>query len=460
MNARLDWAKYKWMITGAVVAIIAMAFGIKAYYAGQKMPVQGSPLVSTAATDSAEDVWPRIAEGNGTWIVVWQSKGSFGPDADIVFSRSTDTGKTWSAPALVNTSGSADAATVDDGSPYIGTDSSGNWLVVWSSNADSSGASGTDYDLFFSRSADDGKSWSAPQALNSQANADSFSDGAPHFATDRKGNWVVIWEVGSAPGSTLGVLGTYYARSADNGKTWSNQAYIPKYGGGQPHIATDGKGTWVAVWWAAYQPIGEPKAFYILSAVSKDNGATWTPPKVLPYGANPADSSWPRVATDSKGHWLAVWASMDDLNGTVDTDIDILAARSTAPDTLWTGLTAMPSAKTDSGGTFDMTPTVATDGKGNWVALWSTYGDPAWTIGTDNDILISQSTDNGATWSEPSPLHDDATTDMGADSNPHVAIDGQGNAVSVWVSKDGAAGGTGVDPDIYVARFRVPIATP
>jgi hypothetical protein len=49
------------------------------------------------------------------------------------------------------------------------------WIAVWQSREDLSDA-GIDSDIFFSRSTDDGVSWSASQALNSNATADTGND--------------------------------------------------------------------------------------------------------------------------------------------------------------------------------------------------------------------------------------------------------------------------------------------
>ena len=48
-------------------------------------------------------------------------------------------------------------------------------------------------------------------------------------------------------------------------------------------------------------------------------------------------------------------------------------------------------------------PQVTTDGAGNWVAVWDSYDTLGGTIGTDYDILVSRSTNNGATWTAPPP---------------------------------------------------------
>ncbi|MCH7721501.1 MAG: exo-alpha-sialidase, partial [Planctomycetes bacterium] len=69
------------------------------------------------------------------------------------------------------------------------------------------------------------------------------------------------------------------------------------------------------------------------------------------------------------------------------------------------------NAASDSGG--DMQPQLTTDGQGNWVAVWDSYDDLGGTIGTDFDILVSRSTDNAATWTDPAPLNTNAASDSG-----------------------------------------------
>lgn len=454
------WKGWKKPITILSLMVIATLL-VGVYFLFLKkgaLSAEPKPLYKTASTDTAKDDWPRISHGKGVWIVVWQSSGVFGPDYDILYSRSKDGGVTWDSPKLLNAGGASDGTNEDDMEPHVETDANGNWIVVWSSSHSLSGKIGTDYDILFSRSMDNGLTWSPPQALNSGASSDGTADHdrEPQVIADGKGNWVAVWQYGGGQGLYGGGKGTYFSRSANNGGFWEPQQYIPKFGGGNPHVTTDGKGTWTMVWWAAYTPLGKPKAFYILSAVSTDNGKTWSdPPVEFPYGFSPADSQWPRIATDAKGNWVVVWSSQDDFNGTIGTDPDILIAQSKDPSSGWTGLTAVPSAKNDSGGTFDFTPHIATDRNGNWVVVWSTYGDPKWTIGTDHDILVSKSQDNGTSWSQPGPLHNNATSDSGSDWNPHVACDSYGNCIAVWASEDDLKGTIGNDPDILFASFTI-----
>ena len=59
------------------------------------------------------------------------------------------------------------------------------------------------------------------------------------------------------------------------------------------------------------------------------------------------------------------------------------------------------NAASDSG--TDESPQVTTDGAGNGVAVWHSYEDLGGTIGTDMDIPVTRSTDNGTNWSAPPP---------------------------------------------------------
>jgi len=65
-----------------------------------------SPLSSSAATDAAIDAPPVLATGrNGTWIAAWESNdslgGTIGTDSDVLFVRSADDGATWSATGVI-----------------------------------------------------------------------------------------------------------------------------------------------------------------------------------------------------------------------------------------------------------------------------------------------------------------------------------------------------------------------
>ena len=96
------------------------------------------------------------------------------------------------------------------------TDGKGVWIVAWFSDENLAGA-GTDYDVFFSRSADDGETWSASQLLNSDATTDqgdfSAKDWRPVLMTDGEGNWVAAWNYYDS--STIDA-DISFARSTDN----------------------------------------------------------------------------------------------------------------------------------------------------------------------------------------------------------------------------------------------------
>ena len=369
----------------------------------------------------------------------------------------------WSYPAALNTNAATDSG--NDYVPQVTTDGAGHWVAVWQSTDSLGGTIGTERDILVARSTDNGATWTPPAALNTNAATDSGGDWYPQVTTDGAGHWVAVWHSNDTLGGTIGTDDDILvARSTDNGATWTDPAALNANAATDsgydyyPQVTSDGAGHWVAVWacwdWAG-DTIGTD--YDILVARSTDNGATWTAPDALNTNAA-TDSGYdadPQVTTDDLGNWVAVWQSDDSLGGTIGTDDDMLVARSTNNGATWTAPAALnTNAATDSG--HDRYPSVTTDGGGNWVAVWQSYDSLGGTIGTDWDILVARSTNNGATWAAPAALNANAATDSASDVWTQVTSDGAGNWVAVWYSNDSLGGTIGTDYDILYATEYVP----
>ncbi|UCE59415.1 MAG: hypothetical protein JSU63_18475 [Phycisphaerales bacterium] len=161
----------------------------------------------------------------------------------------------------------------------------------------------------------------------------------------------------------------------------------------------------------------------------------------------------PALATDGQGNWVAVWESSEDLDGAVGTDRDILFSVSDDDGITWTTPAALnANAASDWGN--DYSPQVTTDRQGTWSAMWDSYDHLGGTIGTDDDILFSVSTDNGISWTYPTALNRNAASDSNDNHLVHLTTDGRGNWLAIWDSWEDPDGASGEDPGIFFSRFR------
>jgi len=154
------------------------------------------PLNTNAASDTGADNVPQLTtDGAGTWVAVWFSEDSLGDsigtDGDILVARSTDGGVTWTPPAALNTNAASDRG--DDDWPQLTADGQGTWIAVWQSDDSLRGTLGTDSDILLARSTDAGVSWTAPKRLNTSASSDEADDWTPQLTTDALGTWVAVW---------------------------------------------------------------------------------------------------------------------------------------------------------------------------------------------------------------------------------------------------------------------------
>lgn len=286
------------------------------YLDGQRITVSRS--ADNGATWSAPEYlhdyaasqgWlPSIAtDGSGGWIAVWSRPiGHY----EMVFSRSVDNGATWSVPAFLAPALVSD--NVNDLPTGLAADGSGNWLVSFSNDGGS----------FVTASADGGVSWGAPVLIHPMFSTAPVFPRTPSLATDRNGTWLFVASAGLLAPSGSYVHDVYVSRSADGGGTWSAPAKVNQdsatgtTSNSASQLVYADDGLWVVVWWGGGWKI----------ASSTDLGQSWQGERPLLTTTDPLGSTL-NVASNDTGTWIAVWDSDDALDGQVGPDLDVVYSR-------------------------------------------------------------------------------------------------------------------------------------
>ncbi len=271
---------------------------------------------------------PGIAtDGQGTWIIVWPGHHAGGQTyADIYATRSADGGNTWSPPAVLVADAAGNAPGVSETHVFW---SGGTWVVTWvTSGFDTNTQQEADRDTFVSRSTDGGLGWSMPSALDADDQTNAFS---PRLASDGAGNWIASWGA-----SGTGTSFIYARRSSDGAATWSAPVAIVSdaEGADAPSgIAAGPTGEFVVVWQRSGSAASDPYGIDgdVFMANTGDGGSTWSPWMQLNDAQTDSsndDEVQPFVAYDSAGHWMALWSSEDSrlASGTKGPGLDMVYA--------------------------------------------------------------------------------------------------------------------------------------
>ena len=344
---------------------------------------------------------PAIAlDSGGNINVVW-TDNTPGHD-DILFSRSTNGGVTFSAPQnLSNNTG-------DSFNSQIGVDSSGNINVVWED--DSPG----NLDIFFSRSTNGGATFSAPQDLSNSIGHSEI----PQIAVDNSGNVNVAWQ-----DDTPGNFDVFFTRSTDGGATFSVPQNLSHDNGASifVEIGLDSAGNINMVW----QDTTSLNSG-ILYTRSTDGGATFTLPQNLSNDSG--STQFPQLAVDSGGKINVVWE--DNSSG----NFEILFTHSTDGGASF----STPKNLSNSGGLSSF-PQIGVDSGGNINTIWedNTSGN--------FDIFFSRSINDGASFSTPQNL----SNSPGLSEFQQIAVDKVGNVNVVW--SDFTPGNS----DVFFSQFVV-----
>jgi hypothetical protein len=153
-------------------------------------------------------------------------------------------------------------------------------------------------DIFYRHSTDGGQTWSYPINLFR-----SPATGSSRAQMEIDGSDIihVVWDEGwdRLSGQGEPIFSTYTS-SLDGGESWSSPTSFsyPEGTNAQLSVSSDGQGGVVVVWRAT----SRPEIYY---AWSSDNGASWSPPMVIPgIFARPWSTPFDMydMATDSGGH--------------------------------------------------------------------------------------------------------------------------------------------------------------
>ena len=389
------------------------------------------------------DTEVAVAEHDGTWVAVWEAALVPGtgavPDDDIGFARSLDGGASWSSAGALNSQAASDS--LEDQAPDV-AGAGETWVAVWSRRQDVD----QDDEIWFARSTNDGASWSPMQLLNTTATTDPLAnDDYPHVAGDGSGTWVAVWLSNNDLGGTIGVDDdVLYARSTDDGVTWSAPLALNSYAAGDVSrdwprdIHYDGSGVWAVVWDSTDDVGGIGTDEDVLISRSTDGGQTWS--AAAPVNEDAATDSeedrHARLTTDAKGTWMSVWQ-----DGEPSGHPQIVASSSTDGGVTWSPAVAL----TQVTATAPKFPVVA-ESRGTWVITFSGLNIDSTT---DEDIFQSQSTDGGQTWTTPANLQVDG--DNATDTAPVITADDLGRFVLAWQGFD-TPGPGGSEPDIFYRR--------
>ena len=236
--------------------------------------------------------------------------------------------------------------------------------------------------------------WLSPRTLSS-AGADAV---IPDVAVDPKGNAIVVWAQSKQSSWTVESV------ERPPGGPWEGPRVLSKAASqvASPQLAV--AGTRVAAVWDRFDGKN-----LIVQAASRDPATrVWSSPVALSTSGR--DAQTPRVAVNSRGDTVAVWASVG-FQGW-----GIQAAFKTA-----TGAWGPPE-QLESGQVGTSAPDVTLDETGRAVAVWAATAGTGWRV-------HSSARSVAGTWSKAVAVSGpDATGAI----TPQLALEGTGDVLAVW----------------------------
>lgn len=247
------------------------------------------------AISDAGGAAPRIAfDLNGNAIAVWY-------DGSVYACRYVK-GTGWGVPVLITNNGY---------SPRVAFDSGGKAIAVWVA----------DGNIYASRYAAE-NGWGEPALIGAGA--------SPDIAVDPIGNAVVVWNQGMPTHGNVLIMANRFTLGPGGG--WGDPVMLfdctsnnPDYYGfaaDSQQIVMDPSGNAYAIWYV-YDPWGDGSTSRVFARMMSSIDGVWSTPVAFENGGYWLGSSngGPRLAFDSSGNGIALWAQADNSSGTYEKTI-------------------------------------------------------------------------------------------------------------------------------------------
>jgi hypothetical protein len=381
---------------------------------------QGDPLgpefrVNTYTT-SYQGFSAVASDSSGNFVVVWTSED--GSSSGVFGQRYASSGAPLGSEFRVNTYTAS-----YQGIPAVAADSSGNFVVVWNSYEQD----GANYGVFGQRYDSSG----VPLAPEFRVNTFTTSNQRlPSVASDSSGNFVVVWSSYGQDGSSYGIFGQRFASSgAPLGSEFRVNTYGTLYQN-FPSVASDTSGNFVVVWTGDFQ---DGSTFGVFGQRYASSGA----PLAAEFRVNTyttARQYAASAASDAAGNFVVVWTS----DGQDGSNYGIFGQRYAS-----SGRPLGSEFRVNTYTTaYQSLPAVAADSSGNFVVAWTSLAQD----GSSDGIFGQRYASSGAPLGSEFRVNT-YTTDV--QSRASVGADSSGNFVVVWESLDQDGSGFGVFAQRY-----------
>jgi uncharacterized protein with GYD domain len=356
-------------------------------WANRYTPAGGWGSAEIIEAGSGDATTPQIAiDLDGNALAVWHQ--SDGTRRNIWANRYTTAGG-WGAAELIEADDTGDAEF-----PEIAIDPDGDASATWHQ------ADGTRENIWANRYTTAG-GWGAAELIEMDDTADARF---PQIAADPNGNAIAVWY---QAGGSRSIWANRYTPAGG----WGAAELIEASGGAAegPHVAVDPNGNALAVW---YQDDGVRLSIW---ANRYTTTGGWGAAELIETD-DAGNAIAARIAIAVSGNALAVWQQHDGIRR------NIWANQYTTTG----GWGAAERIEADNAGNA-LGPQIAIDVHGNALAVWRQHD------GTVENIQANRYTSAGG-WGSAELVE---TDDTGGAFEPQVAIDPNGNALTVWYQRDG-----------------------